>query len=142
MAKNVREMSDSQLMELRRKMIENINMVDRERQRRKDKTKEMKKSSFFSSLLGSTSDDEERPAAGGRKKKKKKKMKIKKERRSGDEGKSRKIKATNEDMKYVLKKDGVSYSKRLKKADLERLVRRHNLVGKAEKRCRKRKVKL
>ena len=139
MAKNVREMSDSQLMELRRKMIENINMVDRERQRRKDKTKEMKKSSFFSSLLGS--DDEERPAAGGRKKKKKKKMKIKKERRE-DEGKTRKIKATNEDMKYVLKKDGVSYSKRLKKADLERLVRRHNLVGKAEKRCKRRKVKL
>ena len=140
MAKNVREMSDSQLMELRRKMIENINMVDRERQRRKDKTKEMKKSSFFSSLLGSTSDDEERPAAGGRKKKKKK-MKVKKERRD-DVGKTRKIKATNEDMKYVLKKDGVSYSKRLKKADLERLVRRHNLVGKAEKRCKRRKVKL
>jgi hypothetical protein len=139
MAKNVREMSDSQLMELRRKMIENIKMVDKERQRRKDKTKEMKKSSFFSSLF-TPSDDEERPAIGGRKKNIKKK--IKKERRGSDEGKTRKIKATNEDMKYVLKKDGVSYSKRLKKSDLERLVRRHNLVGKAEKRCHKRKVKL
>ena len=141
MAKSVREMSDSQLMELRRKMIANVDMIDRERQRRKDKTKEMKKSSFFSSLFPPSDDEEERREGGVKKKKNKKKIKIKKERRSsGDEGKSRKIKATNEDMKHVLRKDGVSFSKRLKKSDLERLVRRHNLVSKAEKRCKKRKT--
>ena len=139
MASNVREMSDSQLMELRRKMIANINMIDKERQRRKHKTKEMKKSSFFSSLFASDDDNEERPASGGRKSRK---IRIKKERRTESrEGKTRKIKATNEDMKYVLKKDGVSFSKKLKKSDLEKLVRRHNLVGKAEKRCKRRKSK-
>lgn len=120
-------------------MIANINMIDKERQRRKHKTKEMKKSSFFSSLFASDDDNVERPAAGGRKSRK---IRIKKERRTESrEGKTRKIKATNEDMKYVLKKDGVSFSKKLKKSDLEKLVRRHNLVGKAEKRCKRRKSK-
>ena len=130
---NVREMSNSQLMELRKKMVDNINLIDRERQRRKEKTKEMKKSSFFSSLFPDDDEEEERrPSRKSKKKKKEKKL-------GGD--KPRKIKATNDDLKYVLKKEGVSFSKNLKKSDLERLVRKHNLVNKAERHCKRRKVK-
>ena len=47
--------------------------------------------------------------------------------------KLKKIKATNVAMKHVLKQRGVPFSNKLRKSDLEILIRKHNLIKRVER---------
>ena len=125
--KRVSEMSDRELETLRTKMVENIRKIDLEKERRRSRTG----SSILDTIFGSNEDDtvktrkrSVKSRSGGRS--------------SGGSSKSsgkKKIKATNAYMKYVLERNGVSFAKSLKKAELEKLVRKHHLVKKVERRA-------
>lgn len=128
--KRVSEMTDRELETLRTKMVENIRKIDLERERRRSKSGSSILDTIFGS--GSISGDD---AVKTRKRSVKSRSSSRRGGRSSKSSSKKKIKGTNADMKYVLERNGVSFAKSLKKAELERLVRKHHLVKKVERRA-------